>query len=236
MNSTLLERLRSFQIPSAAPVKQGHFLVARLNGIDFAGILDSPEFGFDRPFDPEFGKMMIRTASHLLGGDACGRYAFVEQLEMSVLLNHDEAFARWEDTADLQSFLVAGGSSKMSLLVEDEALFLGRLFSFSKSELVISYFMWRQQEAYLAALERYCSYVLAKEGSTPETVANILEGLGPLEKEEILRQHGIEYSEIPAWQRRGAAVSLAEDGERIKVDTNLPKDNDYRPYLQQQLE
>jgi tRNA(His) 5'-end guanylyltransferase len=93
--------------------------------------------------------------------------------------------------------------------------------------------MWRQQEAYLTALNRYCVYVLSKE-SSPETVANILEGLGPLEKEEILRQNGIEYSEVPAWQRRGAGVSLASDN-RVSVETNLPEDSAYRPFLQQFL-
>ena len=235
MNTTLLERLRSFQVPATTPLPDGRQVVARLQGVDIAGILDSPEFGFTRPFDARFGKMMVRTGSHLLGGDPCGRYGFVEQLEMSVLLDQRLVAERWEDASDLQAFLVAVASSKLSLQVEDEALFTCKLYSFSKSDLVIAYFMWRQQEAYLAALDRYCSYVLAKEGSSQESISKLLEDLGPLEKEEILRQNGLEYSELPAWQRRGSSVYL-NDEMRVVVDTNLPQDAEYRPYLQRFLE
>jgi tRNA(His) guanylyltransferase len=235
MNTALLERLRGFQIPTAAIIPDDHYVVARLRGVDFEGILDSPDFGFTRPFDVNFGKMMVRAASHLLGGDACGRFGFIEQLEFSMLLERRGVADRWADASDLQNFLAAVASSKMSLQIEDEALFTCKLYAFSKSDLVIAYFMWRQQEAYLAALDRYCAYVLGREGSSPESIANIMDGLGPLEKEEILRQNNLEYSDLPAWQRRGAAVTLNQEG-RVAVDTSLPENGAYRPYLQQQLE
>jgi tRNA(His) 5'-end guanylyltransferase len=235
MNTTLLDRLRGFQIPATTPLLEDHFLVVRLQGVDFEGIIDSPDFGFTRPFDVRFGKMMVRTGSHLLGGDPCGRFGYVEQLELSMILDHRRVPGIWNDATELQTFLVGMASSKMSLLVEDEALFTCRLYAFSKSDLVVAYFMWRQQEAYLTALDRYCAYVLAKEGSSAESISKLMEDLGPLEKEEILRQNQIEYSDLPAWQRRGTAVSLG-DGGKLVVDTNLPKDADYRPYLQKYLE
>lgn len=234
MNTTLLDRLRSFQIPPSAPVPEDRHLVVRLRGVDFPGIIDSPDFGFERPFDSRFGKMMVRTGSHLLGGDPCGKLGFVEQFELSMLLDQQAVNERWSDASDLQAYLVGVASSKMSLLVEDEALYTCKLYAF-KAELVIAYFMWRQQESYLAALDRYCAHVLATEGAKPEGVAKLIEDLGPLEKEEILRQNAIEYSDLPAWQRRGAAVYLNAEG-RVVVDTALPQDNDYRPYLQQFLE
>jgi tRNA(His) guanylyltransferase len=236
MNTTLLERLRSFQIPPATPISPGHYVVARLQGIDFDGVLNSPDFGFTRPFDPRFGKMMVRTASQLLGGDACGRYGFTEQTELSVLLDHRSVALRWNDATDLQSHLVGLASSKMSLEIEDEALFTCKLYSFSKGDLVVAYFLWRRQEASVAALDRYCTYVLSKGSTSPEGVANILDGLGPLEKEEILRQNSIEYSELPAWQRQGAAVSLADGENRVAVDTNLPHESAYGPYIQQYVD
>lgn len=234
MNTTLLDRLRGFQVPPSAPLVAGNFVVARLQGVEFEGIIDSPDFNFERPFDVDFGKMMVRTSSHLLGGDICGRFGFVEQLEVSLLMDHKIVADRWGDATDLQTFLVALASSKMSLQVDDEALFTCNLYSFSKSDLVIAYFMWRQQEAYLKSLDRYCVFVLSKDASA-ETVASILDGLGPLEKEEILRQNGIEYTDLPSWQRRGAGVSLTAEN-KVLVDTNLPEDNAYRPYLQQFLD
>lgn len=236
MNTALLDRLRSFQIPPSAPLSSEHYLVARLMGIDFEGILESPDFGFTEPFDADFGKMMVRTASHLLGGDACGRYAFTELMEMSLLLDRGAVAAQWSDASDLSGYLVALSSAKMSLQVEDEALFGCKLYAFSTSDLVVSYLMWRQQEADLSALNRYCRHVLSTDDSDPESVVKIMEGLGPLEKEEILRQHDIEYDDLPAWQRTGTAVYLASDGNRVIVDTNLPQDDAYRPYILQYLE
>jgi tRNA(His) 5'-end guanylyltransferase len=234
MNNALLERLRGFQIPQATPLVPGHFLVARLQGVDFEGLLDSPEFGFTRPFDARFGKMMVRTASHLLGGDICGRFAFVELLELSLLLDHRNVATHWRDATELHNHLVGLAASKMSLQVEDEALFRCQLYSFTKPDLVTAYYLWRRQEASIGALDRYSTCVLSKENSA-EVVAKVLEGLGPLEKEEILRQQGIEYSSLPAWQRSGAAVMLAED-EKVTVDTNLPQESEYASYLQRQID
>jgi tRNA(His) 5'-end guanylyltransferase len=236
MNLTLLERLRGFQIPAATPLSKGSHLVARLQGVDFEGLLDSPDFDFTRPFDEKFGKMMVKTASYLLGPDACGRYGYIEQNEFSMLLDQGLVAQIWKDANELQNYLVALCSSKMSLILEDEALFSCRLYSFSKPDLVIAYFVWRQQEAYLKALDRYCTYVLSESKNNPKMVASILDGLGPLEKEEILHQNGIDYSNLPAWQRRGASISLTSDGKGVRVDTNLPEKDDYRPYLSKYLE
>lgn len=234
MNNALLDRLRGFQIPQATPLVAGNYVVARLQGIDFDGMLDSPDFGFTRPFDARFGKMMVRTASHLLGGDACGKYAFVELVEMSLLLDRNVA-SRWRDATELHNYLVGLATSKMSLQVEDEALFSCGLYSFTKPDLVIAYFLWRRQEAAIAALDRYSTYVLSKDNSA-EVVAKLLEGLGPVEKEEILRQHGIEYPALPAWQRSGSAVMVGTGAEKVTVETNLPLEHEYATYLQRQLD
>ncbi len=234
MNASLLERLRGFQIPPTTPISPENYVVARLRGVDFEGIINSPDFGFERPFDAEFGKIMVRTTSHLLGGDACGCFGFIEQDEMSVLLDHRCVADHWQDAVDLQSYLVGQASSKMSLQLEEEALFSCKLYAFAKSDLVIAFFMWRRQEAVLGALDIYCKYVLSKDEATSGSVHHILEGLGANDKEEILRQHNIEYSELPAWQRQGAGVSLSED-LKIIVETNLPLENAFGPYLQQYL-
>jgi tRNA(His) guanylyltransferase len=234
MNTTLLDRLKGFQIPPTTPFAKGQFVVARLQGVDFEGLLASPDFSFTRPFDAQFGKMMVRTAGHLLGGEACGRFGFTEHFEVSLLLDPRTLADQWADASDLQSFLVAIASSKMSLQLEDEALFTCKLYSFAKPDLVVAYFMWRRQEAALQALDLYCKYLLGKEGQTPAHVATILEGLGPLEKEEILLQNRIEYAQLPAWQRWGSGVYLSPEG-KVTVETNLPQDAAYGAFLQPHL-
>jgi tRNA(His) 5'-end guanylyltransferase len=94
--------------------------------------------------------------------------------------------------------------------------------------------MWRQQEAYLTALDRYCAHLLASEGASPASIASLMERIGPRDKEEILRQNEIDHSMLPMWQRRGTAVVLGANG-RVVVDTNLPKATEYRSYIRQHL-
>lgn len=236
MNSDLLERLRGFLIPPAMPIPQGSYVVAQLQGVDFEGIFNSPEFEFENAFDARFGKMMVRTASHLLGGDACGLFGYTELMEMSVLLDRRVLSDRWQDVADLQNYLVGLSSARMTMLLEEEALFICRLYAFHRADLAVAYFTWRQQEAYSEALDGYCRYVLLqKDDSSKEHVRTLLAGLGPLEKEEILQQNKIDFSTVPAWQRHGTGVSLnAQEG--VSVDSKLPHDGAYAAYLQRYLE
>jgi len=234
MNSDLSDRLRGFQLPSVTPLPQDQFLVVRLRGIDFESIFASPEFEFDGALDSRFAKMMVCTVSHLLGGDACGRYGFTELAEFSLLLDHVGACERWKDATALQNFLVGMASSKMTQQLETEAIFLCQLYAFPTKDLVLAYFCWRQQEAYLAALDGYCSHVLLQnEENSPDQVARLVTDLAPQEKEEILRQHDIDYGQAPTWQRNGVGVHLSH-GE-IRVVTELPSDDRYEAYVDRYL-
>ena len=99
----------------------------------------------------------------------------------------------------------------------------------------MSYFVWRRQEAAQPALDRFCTYVLGREKQRPDTVTAILQGLGDEEKIEILRQNGVEYGGVPAWQRQGTAVFLRSGAERVTVETALPPEEAYVAYLQGHL-
>jgi len=235
MNTSLLERLRGFQIPQPAPVIAGNYLVARLRGVDFQGVINSPDFGFERPYDAAFNKLILRSAIHLLGGDAYGRYAFAELLEFSLLLDRRGLADHWPDVTELQSYLVALASAKMSLQLEDDVVFSIKLYSFPNHELAVAYFVWRQQEAELEAIDRFCTHVLSGDDREPQDVKLILDGLAANEKEEILRQHGIEYAALPSWQRYGAGAFLAEDDKQVTVESELPRGDEYVPYLERYL-
>jgi tRNA(His) 5'-end guanylyltransferase len=235
MSGDLLERLRSFKVPPTTPFAPGPHVVARLQGVDFGGLLDSPDFGFSKPFDPEFGKMLVRTASHLLGGDAAGRFAYTEHQEFSVLLDGRGLVEKWSDACDLQCYLVGLASSKMSLQVEGEAVFSCSLYAFPNRELTVAYFVWRRQEALLDALNSHCAHVLLGQDRTPEMVQSLLDGMEPAEKEEILLQNGIDLAQLPAWQFNGAAVYLRDEGRHVGVDSDLPQEADYGPYIEGHL-
>ncbi len=235
MNTTLLERLRAFQVPAESPITAGHVMVARLEGVDFEEILKSPDFGFSQPYDASFNKIMLKTTTRLLGADTCGRFGFTEHLEMSVLLDPAAVEQRWGEAANLLTYLSSVASTKLSLHLDMEAVFKCQLFSFGQPELAVAYFNWRQQEAPHNGLSRHCAFLLAKEDRTPDQVRTILDGMAPLEMEEILRQQGVEYNALPSWQRHGTGVYLSEGGQRVTVDTDLPRETEFGPFLQQFL-
>lgn len=232
MNSNLSETLRGFQVPAVTPLPADHLLVARLIGLDFRRIFDSSECSFESALDARFAKAMVRTTSHLLGGDACGRYGYTELTEFSILLDTPNAVSRYTDATDLQNYLVGMASAIMTQQVQAPVLFVCRLYAFDAPDLVMAYFSWRQQEAYLRTLDDYCSYVLSEsEGASTERATLLLAGMGQDEKEEILQQNDVDYEQVPAWQRNGTAVSLL--GEKIAVETDLPRGEAYERFLEQ---
>ena len=109
--------------------------------------------------------------------------------------------------------------------------------------MALDYFRWRQSEAHLRAVDRYCEFVLGQSGAESQAAERVLSGLDPDEKVELLRQNGLDFQGLPAWQRRGASVALKADTAapapegrqdsraRMVVDLNLPADVEFVEYL-----
>lgn len=121
----------------------------------------------------------------------------------------------------------------MSLLLDTEALFMCRLYAFPSRELVLAYFTWRQQEAYIRALDEYCYRFITRTDQDSTSATAILADLALREKMEILRQNGFEYDQAPAWQRYGVGVYL--DEAEVQVITTLPHDEQYRAFVEQRF-
>jgi tRNA(His) guanylyltransferase len=231
MDTSLLQRLRGFHATPVVKMDPSRHLVARMRGVGFPAILASPEFGFETPFDLRFTKMLVRVASQLLGGESCGVFAFAEQFELSVCLSPKQlAHTDWENIGDLQTYLVGIAAARMSLQLGDEAVFDCELFAFPDPQLVHSYFVWRRSEALATALENYSYHVLTKDNRNRADVQKLIAGLGPKEREVILRQNGIDWDAIPRWQRDGTGLSLDGDG-KLRLNSELPEGPDYMSYL-----
>lgn len=234
MNSDLLQRLRGFLIPQAAVLPSEHFLVARLIGVDFEGFFNSEDFEYDGPYNADFGKLMIRVSSHLLGGDACGLFSYTESTEISLLVKGQYAAEKWSDISEYHDYLVGLAAARMTKLMGEEAFFLCKLYSFSNAELVGGYFNWRQQEVSEKALNYCLGTVMVEQGTAEEEVNGLLTSLSEREKEEILRQHNIDFNEYPAWRRYGSGVTLSNDGN-ISLNVEMPRDAAFISYLKELL-
>ncbi len=225
----------------AAAQTGGSLLVARLVGRDFETLFDPSRMGMVRPFDSNLGKAMVKTASHLLTSGT-GHFAYVEHLELSISLGEASRYLGPQpngtvpDPVNLALRIAAEASVKLSSLLAEPASFDAELYEFADPTAAAAYFRWRQEQAIVLALNRYCEWVLRCSGADDEVVTRMREGLGVDEKVEILRQNQIDYAQIPRWQQRGSGVywppeKNGQGTRRLLVDTELPTGAAYNEYL-----
>jgi tRNA(His) 5'-end guanylyltransferase len=222
----LAEKINPYEVLAAQALSPGRPIVARLVGRRFDPLYEGGQF--DRPFDPRFGKMMLKTLTHLCA-TLGATYGYCERSEMSLF-----AVSNGGEARRLVSRIGGEAAGKLSLLLGDVVTFETRLYEFPSSDEACEYFKWRSEESQSNSLDVYCNHVLITNGADPQAVPMILEGLDNDEKVELLRQNALDYGQVPSWQRRGAGVYVAADNGssgRLVVDLNLPETTAYADYL-----
>lgn len=180
------------------------YLVARLDGRSFTR-LTREVCKFEVPFDVRFRDYMVETAKNLM---ECGFrivYGFTESDEISLLFHaKDNTFGR--KVRKINSILAGEASAVFSLKLGQVATFDCRTIPLSNLEKVADYFIWRQEDAHRNSLDAHCYWALRKEGIEPNQATAMLEGKSMSFKNELLFQRGINYNELPNWQKRGIGV------------------------------
>jgi tRNA(His) 5'-end guanylyltransferase len=223
----LAERINPYEVLPAHQLEAGRPIVARLVGRRFDPLYDTAKL--EKPFDTRFGKMMLKTLSHLCA-TLGAHYGYCERSEMSLF-----AVSNGGEARRLVSRIGGEAAGKLSLLLGDVVTFETRLYEFPSPEEARAYFRWRREESQSNALDVYCNHVLIVNGADPQAVPMILEGLDNDEKVELLRQNSLDYAQVPSWQRLGAGVYVSHDNGstgRLTVDLNLPDVDIYPDYLE----
>src|SRR5262249_100289 len=143
----------------------------------------------------------------------------------------------------LLSILAGEASAKFSLLLGAAATFDCRISQLPTTDLVVDYFRWRNEDAHRNALNAHSYCLLPKPGQNVGQATSALRGLSVAGKNELLFQNGINFSELPLWQKRGSGLYWEEyerpgenpvTGEkvtaqrsRIRQDLQLPMKDDY---------
>ena len=215
-------RMRVFETAHDHAVLPGVFIVARLDGRGFTR-LTKDVCDFDRPFDLRFRDLMLNTAAALLAETGVrGVYGYTQSDEISLLLHRGEdAFGR--KLRKLNSVLAGEASARFSLALGRAAAFDCRLSQLPRAEDVVDYFRWRQADAGRNALNAHCYWLLRDQGETVAGATNRVAGLTTSAKNELLFAHGVNYNDLPAWQKRGCGLWW-EQREKQGVDprTNTP--------------
>ncbi len=221
------------------------YLVARLDGRNFTK-LTKEVHQFEAPYDLCFRDYMVATVEHLMKSGFRVVYGYTQSDEISLLFQLNEgAFGR--KVRKLNSILAGEASAKFSLLLGDVACFDARISELPNPQLVVDYFRWRNEDAHRNALNAHCYWMLRKQGQEVAAATDFLSGMSVGEKNELLFQNGINFNELPNWQKRGVGLYWEEyqkssvnpqsgtevtaNRRRIKVDYELPMKAEYSEFV-----
>jgi tRNA(His) guanylyltransferase len=197
-------RLRVFETAHDHCALPGLYLVARLDGRGFTR-LTKEVHPFEAPFDARMRDYMTATTQHLL---ECGFrmvYGYTQSDEISLLLHPDEdSFAR--KLRKYTSVLAGEASAKFSLLLGSIGVFDCRISQLPRSQDVVDYFRWRQEDAGRNSLNAHCYWLLRKQGQSVTEATGQVKGLRTAAKHDLLFAHGINYNNLPSWQKRGVGL------------------------------
>ena len=241
--------MRVFETAHDHCVLPGIHIVARLDGRNFTR-LTREVHPFERPYDARFRDYMIATAEHLM---TCGFkvvYGYTQSDEISLLFHPEErSFNRKE--RKLNSILAGEASARFSLLLGDLASFDCRISQLPNVELVRDYFRWRNEDAHRNALNAHCYWMLRAEGKSVREATATLIGMSVARKNELLFRHGVNFNDLPNWQKRGVGLvweayekvvrnpktdeEVIAQRRRIRHELELPMKDEYGAFVAQQL-
>jgi len=247
MEFNVLDRkMRQYEMNDDRLIAPGIYIIARLDGRGFTR-LTKEVCRFEAPFDERFRDLMIHTVEHLM--TRCGfkiQYGYTESDEISLLL-HPEDKAFNHKARKLLSVLAGEASAAFSAQLGIPAAFDCRLCEFPNTQLVTDYLRWRQEDARRNALNSHCYWMLRKQGKSKNEATAQVSGKSIAHKNELLLQNGINFNNLPAWQKHGIGLrwvqtehegfnpikGVTETAVRntLQVDTNLPIGDAYTTYI-----
>ena len=222
-------KMRIYETSQDRCVLPEMYIVARIDGRNFTK-LTKETHEFKAPFDEKFRDLMVETVKHLMN---CGfniTYGFTESDEISLLFNYSEvAFSR--KVRKIISILAGEASAKFSALLGDVGAFDCRLSELPNKQLVIDYFRWRNEDAHRNALNAHCYWRLRQDNFSKKEATSRIEGLSIADKNELLFQYGINFNELPNWQKRGIGLYWKE----VEKEGLNPKNNEKVFFCRQEL-
>jgi tRNA(His) 5'-end guanylyltransferase len=208
--------------------------VIRVDGRSFTRLCDEH---FERPFDVRFHEIMVKVAQALLV-ELQAVFAFTQSDEISVLLPaHTDLFGR--ELEKLVSISAGIASSRFTREFGSGAHFDSRIWVGPTAQHVVDYFRWRQSDATRCCLNGWCYWTLRKEGRNVHEATVALEGRSSIEKNELLFARGMNFNDVPLWQRHGVGIywdavprggfnPVAQEEtttlrRRMRIDKTLPR-------------
>lgn len=233
--------LRQYETANDRTIPDGFLVVARLDGRGFTR-LTKELMDYEAPYDPRFRDAMLVAMTRLM---ECGFrvvFAYAQSDEISLLFHSEDGSFERKHRKWL-SILSGEASAALSLAMEIHAVMDCRLSEMPDRKTVADYFRWRMEDASRNCLNAHCYWMLRKQGINASEATGFLSGKSTAEKHDLLHENGINFNDLPLWQRRGYGVRWVEyekeghnpvTGEptrairrRIASELELPLGDDY---------
>lgn len=241
------KRTRALEYFHSLRVLPGAWIVVRVDGRSFSKFTAAR---FEKPFDPTLRGYMVGTAQALME-ELHGLYAYTESDEISLLLRPDwDLFDR--EVEKVVSISASVASATFSLACGERVHFDSRIWIGVDPAQVVDYFRWRMADAERSGLNSWCYWTLRNDGLNVARATAALSGKSVAEKNELLFQHGINYNNLPIWQRRGTGMYWEQHEKkgynpitkeevvairrRITVDQELPMKEAYAAFIRNILD
>ena len=244
------KKMRVFETAHDTNVLPEMFMVARLDGRSFTR-LTKETHKFESPFDERMREIMVETVKHLMNCGFKVVYGYTQSDEISILF-HQQNSTFDRKLRKYNSILSGEASAKFSLLLKDLACFDCRISQLPTKKLVVDYFRWRNEDAHRNSLNAHCYWALRKQGKEAKEATKFMEGKSVPEKNELLFQHGINFNDLPLWQKRGVGLywetyekkainqltgeKVFATRNKIKVDYELPMKDEYSKFIMNLIE
>jgi tRNA(His) guanylyltransferase len=239
-------RMRTFEPFRSLHIQPGAWTIIRLDGRAFTRFT---AHRFAKPFDENLRDAMIEASISLLR-DFQGIYAFTFSDEISVVFapNWKIFSGRIEKLVSVSAGLV---SATFTRACAETAHFDSRIWQSEKCNDVIDYFRWRQSDTTRCALHGWCYWKLRQARINEEEATRLLAGRDSNHQKNLLSDYGIDFDQVPLWQRRGIGLywqsyekpgydpvkheAVLAQRRKIKCQLKLPSANAYSELLQGML-
>lgn len=237
-------KMRQGEMFHALRLPLNAWTVVRIDGRSFSRYTESR---FEKPFDARFRDLMLAAVRALMT-ETNALYAYTESDEISLLLARNWAMFDRE-VEKIVSVLAGIASASFSVAAGEAAHFDARIWIGATDADVVDYFRWRQSDATRCCLNGWVYWTLRNAGASVGEATRAMERQSVAGKNETLFQRGINFNELPLWQRRGIGVrweSFEQAGEnprtgepttatrrRLVEDGQLPMREAYGEYMRE---
>lgn len=182
-------------------IPPGMWVVLRADGRGFSRLTEKH---FAKPFDERMRDNMTAAATAWMT-EFAAQYGCTHSDEISIVLAPDAGlFGRGLEK--LVSVSAGICSAAFTAAAGLPAHFDARAWIGATAGDVADYFAWRQADAARCALSSCCYWAMRQAGKTGRQATAALARASTAQQNELLYRHGINFNDLPPWQRRGISL------------------------------